>query len=697
MAQLYKNNASSFIPNGITAEATTIVLATGAGNKFPNPIGTDFFLLTLVSIVNRVETEWEIVKVTGRVADTLTIVRGQEGTTAKIWVAGTPIELRLTAGSFVDSLVTGGGEDKVFFMNDQHITQNFIVPSGKNAMSAGPIIVDDAVSVSLAANSYWTIVNEEIDTEGVSEFSETSLSISGTFGVDKLDFTQGIVGAVRRDGVKKLKEIISVTDFYANGVSGVSVDPIGVVDSTLGIQAAINYVKTYGGVVNVPPGTYSISTLDIGSGLKPWALRGAGREMTKFVRNSNNTQTLFFGNNASAYGYELSDFSIDAAHDVFPNGNKAIVIGYTDNCRISRLRITNFRSGIMIYANDDSPHPSNHVVEDVEAIGNGETTDNGLLMVNCVDSRYLRCRVSNVLGDPGCAVQYKNACSRVFATDCAAYNSTYGYAHGYENTGLNPNRVSFASVNGFHARKCRTGFVFGRGSYNTANNVLIDMEASMYSPAEIASDFGISGISVNEYATHNYVQAIIKDLPPSKRAVRISDAANNNVFDISIDTPSTSIVAEFSGVTMEFPTGTTRNIVRLNRQTNPEVRTSGDGLPDMVDFNGSVGNGWQYLGYEMFENLNIVAGAVTPLNTLTTHLQVDTEGEAASDNLDTINFPSAKGKRITLSTRSTARDVTIRHAIGNIYLNSLTSVTLTSTRTRIELQWNSFTSQWCEI
>jgi hypothetical protein len=52
---------------------------------------------------------------------------------------------------------TGGGTDAVFWMNDQVVTQNFTVPSGKNAGSFGPdITINSGVVVTIAGN--WTIV-----------------------------------------------------------------------------------------------------------------------------------------------------------------------------------------------------------------------------------------------------------------------------------------------------------------------------------------------------------------------------------------------------------------------------------------------------------------------------------------------------------------------------------------------------------
>ncbi len=95
--QLFANNASSTLASGITAVATSATLATGQGAMFPTPTGGDWFLLTLTQPTGP-ESSWEIVKVTARTADTLTIVRAQEGTTAVAWDTA-KVEHRLTAGS----------------------------------------------------------------------------------------------------------------------------------------------------------------------------------------------------------------------------------------------------------------------------------------------------------------------------------------------------------------------------------------------------------------------------------------------------------------------------------------------------------------------------------------------------------------------------------------------------------------------
>lgn len=95
MAVKYTNNASTTIAAGITDSDTTITLATGDGAEFPTLTTGDYFFGTLVGVGTS-----EIVKVTARSSDTLTVVRGQDNTTAAAWDSGTKFELRVCAALF---------------------------------------------------------------------------------------------------------------------------------------------------------------------------------------------------------------------------------------------------------------------------------------------------------------------------------------------------------------------------------------------------------------------------------------------------------------------------------------------------------------------------------------------------------------------------------------------------------------------
>lgn len=52
----------------------------------------------------------------------------------------------------------GGGSDKVFWVNDSIVNNDFTVEAGKNAGSFGPITIADGATVTISDGAVWTIV-----------------------------------------------------------------------------------------------------------------------------------------------------------------------------------------------------------------------------------------------------------------------------------------------------------------------------------------------------------------------------------------------------------------------------------------------------------------------------------------------------------------------------------------------------------
>lgn len=91
-----------------------------------------------------------------------TAVAGSQGVTAdqsvtsfiySDWVNCAYADSRATA-----NVPTGGGTDKVFYLNDQVITTDYSIPSAKNAMTAGPISINGGVTVTVTPPSVWSII-----------------------------------------------------------------------------------------------------------------------------------------------------------------------------------------------------------------------------------------------------------------------------------------------------------------------------------------------------------------------------------------------------------------------------------------------------------------------------------------------------------------------------------------------------------
>ena len=112
----FANNAVSRLAGNITNIATTLTITPGDGAKFPALGAGEYFPATLV----KADGTLEIVKVTARSTDTLTIERAIEPVggvqTAHSFSAGDKIELRMTAGSIAGEIdrmetavaITGG-------------------------------------------------------------------------------------------------------------------------------------------------------------------------------------------------------------------------------------------------------------------------------------------------------------------------------------------------------------------------------------------------------------------------------------------------------------------------------------------------------------------------------------------------------------------------------------------------------------
>ena len=90
------NNAFGTLSAGISSSDTTVTLDSGQGARFPTLGAGDYFYGTLVDTSNNLE----IVKVTARSSDSMTVTRAQDNTTAQAFSIGDRFELRPVAALF---------------------------------------------------------------------------------------------------------------------------------------------------------------------------------------------------------------------------------------------------------------------------------------------------------------------------------------------------------------------------------------------------------------------------------------------------------------------------------------------------------------------------------------------------------------------------------------------------------------------
>lgn len=223
MPIILKNNASSPLTTSISASDTGLVVADGS--QFPVLTSGDYFYATLVSPAGTTE----IVKVTARVSNSLTVVRAQDGSSAASFAAGALLEMRVNAASVVD-LVDEHDEAAEIRIADTggFYTSDNVEGALQEAMTRADLASDNpgkgATLVTLAdSGGYYTSDNVEGALQEVGGiFDPTGSSLVG--------YTQGGAGSVARTVQSRLRDFVSVKDFGAVGD--------GVTDDTAAVQAA---------------------------------------------------------------------------------------------------------------------------------------------------------------------------------------------------------------------------------------------------------------------------------------------------------------------------------------------------------------------------------------------------------------------------------------------------------------------------
>ena len=152
MPVLFTNNASTTLSAGINNSTTTIPIASAGG--FPSLSSGQYYFGTISNTNN---TKIEIVKVASGTTS-LTVTRGQDGTSAQAFDSGDNFQLRVTAAtlsavSVTDVNITGGAIAGAAITNDVIDSQHYADGSIDTAH-----IGDDQVTAAKLANS----INTEI-------------------------------------------------------------------------------------------------------------------------------------------------------------------------------------------------------------------------------------------------------------------------------------------------------------------------------------------------------------------------------------------------------------------------------------------------------------------------------------------------------------------------------------------------------
>jgi hypothetical protein len=228
MSALFKNNATALLAASISTSGTTLVLAAGTGSKFPSLTGSDFFYGTLYDSSGN----YEIVKVTARASDSLTIVRAQEGTTALAFSSGNAFAQRLTAAGLNDFAQKSAAQ--TFSGNNTN--------TGTNTYSGS----DTFSGTFAAANPTFTgTVTIPTPTTGDS----TTKAASTAFVTSAITTATGSLGTMATQN----KTAVDITGGTIVGITNLAVADGGTGRSTLTDKAVLIGAGT-GGITSISPG-----------------------------------------------------------------------------------------------------------------------------------------------------------------------------------------------------------------------------------------------------------------------------------------------------------------------------------------------------------------------------------------------------------------------------------------------------------
>lgn len=636
-----KNNVVGYLATAINASDTGIVLQAGNGANFPS-LGTgEYFYATLVSSGGTLE----VVKVTARSGDSMSVLRAQDGSSATGFATGTRVELRINAQAVIDVASQYANDADVDLRAD-------LVASG------GAALVGNTPAGTIAATTVQGAINEIVS------------DLASSSGSSLVGFIQPGVNATIRTIQSRLREVVSVKDYGAVGD--------GLTNDTTAFQNAINDVKATGGTLFVPPGTYIVNALSVASATYSWEFIGAGSNATT-LKHATGNGTLI-GGNLAARSITIRGMTLDCEWSTYahPSANHGISLSDANDILIEDVTIRDYKnSAILIFANVAGSY-KNAQIRNCRAFGNGVTTNNGFLLDGMRYSSIINCETHDARGSPGYGIQLKNDSQFCKVIASGAYNCTGGVIFGRSSPYPWP---SNNEVVGAYAIGCENATIFSSITLNSMHFSLIDM-----------LNQGGHAIETTGDATGNVVRAdVIRNTSSGSRAFYIEGSgATNNYFEAGLLEDVNN-----GGAAVTFGATTTNNRVVVKRMTNP---TSVNPIRNLTSYPSGVssGNEFVYEGYEYIDFATISSGSATLRNPVASSLLVDTQGAAATDDLDTITAPVSDGKVLIVRQSNDARDVTVRHNTGNIKLVGGVDCTLGTNNSALVLLYRNGVG-WVEL
>ena len=251
MTVVLKNNVSSTLAAPISASDTGMVVVDG--DQFPTLTGAEYFYATLMSPAGTTE----IVKVTARVANAMTIVRAQDGTSAASFTSGALVEMRVTAASMLDT--------------------------ASEYSTAAAISITDA-------GGYYTGTNVEAALQEAAQAGTTQITDAGGYYT-----ATDVEGALQEAGLAQS----TAYTFRTISVAGQDDVVADAVADTLTLAAGTNIAIT------TTAGTDTVTVNWVPDGEKVFATQAEAQAYSGFTSPAAAPDTIFLGGflNAGEFGY----------------------------------------------------------------------------------------------------------------------------------------------------------------------------------------------------------------------------------------------------------------------------------------------------------------------------------------------------------------------------------------------------------
>ena len=329
-SRVHLNNVSTKLTAAIDTDDVTINVTAGTGAQFAGATGGNWIIATIAKISGFKEIAREIVKVTARSTDALTIVRAQESTAALSFSVGDVVEVRPTAASFTDGYYTtltasststlptingstaANGDITIQGTSDSTRTSSYVLlqPTAGSVgiLTSSPTSGDVQIGalsgsnrtlyIGSGSNDYFSITTEGVThvatiTSGSAAAATTSLAfatsnagteataltIAGT-GAVTIPGTLGVTGAITGSTSLEISNpaqngaMIIINDTYngaSNGYFNWYLRNANNAQTSYGTIRVLNSTRTAG----AETGTMSLSVINAGASVDALVLTGA--------------------------------------------------------------------------------------------------------------------------------------------------------------------------------------------------------------------------------------------------------------------------------------------------------------------------------------------------------------------------------------------------------------------------------------